>query len=483
MLYLYIDSKQLKLLYTKKSMLGQYELKFFEKKHEIQLLEKGKVTDIDLVASAIKDGLNHIFTANNKEREVFLIIPQESFHFLRTEVPIDIAPSAVFSFIKDKARNTLSVDLDTCLFDFFVKENGAKKQITLFALEKDTLSKFQETASLLDLKLQMILPETLAYFKLFEKTLRKDKRENIFYVHYNNGFLTGYLYDSYGLLVPDKWYIELTPELPVGEALHQKTTQYESQGIKINRIILSGAESETIRQDTFTKTVGAWTNPLKRIIPNFYQNYLNMLVASDNKPFPILNLDMCFGAFIFLQEHKDFSLLKGKNMNVARKASLGNGFSVKKIFRKEIILFLVSFIVSYFFFVFMSKYVPGIQKNLFVSRTPTLTPAPLPTSTPIPTPVIDKEIIKIKVLNGSGTPGKASEVKNILIKQGYQEIVTGNADTFDYEITEIQVKRNKSELIGVFQNDLKDNVAKTKPGTLDEKETADVLIIIGKDFK
>jgi len=74
-------------------------------------------------------------------------------------------------------------------------------------------------------------------------------------------------------------------------------------------------------------------------------------------------------------------------------------------------------------------------------------------------------------------------VKDILTEKKYLEIVTGNADSFDYKTTEIQVKKDKKEASQYVQNDLKDYVQELKISDLDDDEAADVIIIIGQDFK
>ena len=109
-------------------------------------------------------------------------------------------------------------------------------------------------------------------------------------------------------------------------------SEYEDKHQKINRLILSGTLSDSVRQDTFTKDVGIWTNPLKRILPHFYADYLKMLVPIDNNPFPILQFDVCFGALIFSIENKGFSLLK--NMFSPSLAVMGQSIQKKKL-KKE----------------------------------------------------------------------------------------------------------------------------------------------------
>ena len=113
----------------------------------------------------------------------------------------------------------------------------------------------------------------------------------------------------------------------------------------------------------------------------------------------------------------------------------------------------------------------------------TATPTPAPTVTPTPTPAFAKEDLKIQVLNGGGVAGKATDVKQILTDKGYLDIITGNADNFDYTKTELQVKKSKSQAYSIVASDLKDYVTSPTQSTLAEDETADVILIIGADFK
>jgi hypothetical protein len=114
---------------------------------------------------------------------------------------------------------------------------------------------------------------------------------------------------------------------------------------------------------------------------------------------------------------------------------------------------------------------------------PTAAPtmAPLPTATP--TPEIKKDTTKVKILNGSGTPGKAGEVKTVMKDKGYQDIVTANADTFDFKITEIAVKKGNEHLGSLVKTELADYVTDAKITVLGDKEQADVVVTVGTDFK
>jgi len=481
MIYLSLSRNQVKLLYLKKTVFGQHETHFFSKRHELNIIDNKMLTSDDFIASAIKEALTLANSNDIKEKNIFLILPQDMFYFLKTEVSSTLTPNAIISFIKDKIKMDPSVSLDNSYGDYFIKENKGQKLVTFYAINKDVVDKLRKIFLLLDLKITDILPDTLAYFKLIEKTLRQEKKENIFYVSYEKSSLSGYLFDTYGLVSPKLWSEEISKDKSLEKILKEKVIALETASCKLNRLILSGESSENIRQDTFTKDVGVWTNPLKRIIPDFYQDYLKLLIVNPKQNLPILAIDVCLGAFIFSQENKSFSLLK-KNLGKVKKSPLI--LPVVKVPFKEIIIFAISFIASFVLFSFISNRnikFDFLNSRKFISPT-NISPTKPPSPTPTPTISVNKKTLKIKVLNGSGTKGKANEVKDILKEKGYQEILTGNADNFDYEVTELNFKKNFSNLQPVFAEDLKAHITKPKIGKIDDTEASDVIIIIGKDF-
>ncbi len=484
MLYIFLEKNAIKVLLLKKSLLGQYEIDYFGKFYQSDLLNQGRIENVDFTASALKEAINNLSQNNTKEKQVCLILPQETFQYLRINVPKDIATSALGSFILDKARSSLNIPIDECVYDYLVTTSDQEKLVNFFAIDHEILEKFKDSLALIDLKLTSVVPEALAYFKLFEKTLRKDKKENIFYVDYENSRLTGYLFDSFGLLQEQKWLAKTTEKNNIEEVLKARVSEFEKTGNKLNRLILSGEGSEKVRQDTFTKSVGAWTNPLKRIIPNFYQDYLKLFVTSANKSLPFLAFDSCFGAFIFTQENSQFSFLKTGWKPASRKTS----FALPQIGLplKEILLFLAAFILSFLVFIFGSKMNFKFNlKSILPKKTASQITSAIPTNAPTPTPeiLVKKEDLKIKVLNGSGTVGKASAVKDTLKSKGYQDILTGNADNFDYTQSVLEVKDSATGAATLLEGDLKDSVASFKVTTLTATDAADVVLIVGQDFK
>lgn len=497
MLYIYLDTNTIKLMYLKKSILGQYEASFYKKTLQVPMLEKGKPANPDVIASGIKETLAMLPDSATKDKDVTLILPQEAFMFMRVDMPADVAENALGTYIKEKARTELNFDVETGHYDYIIRENEDSKKIVVYAASNETVQSFSEPLKLIELSLQCIVPESLTYFKLFEKTLRTNKKENIWYVSYDQDQLSGYIYDSFGLLEDKHWTAKMTADKKIEKVLQKKGAEYQTQYTKLNRLILSGAQSESVRQDTFTKDVGVWTNPLKRIIPHFYSEYLKMLAGQDNKEIPVLEYDMLLGAFIFNTENKAFTLMNGKSKGTGgskfSKPSLGMPKPNLPI--KGILFFLISFALTFAILYAVKMNVkqlsfsmPNLNFSIPGMATPTPTPIPAtPTPmppTPTPTPAIERAEVRVQVLNGSGIAGKASDVKEFLREQGYEEILTGNASAFDYETTVIQTKEGDEALRDLVAEDITSELeAEPEFEVLDDDSAADVVIIVGTDFR
>jgi hypothetical protein len=112
--------------------------------------------------------------------------------------------------------------------------------------------------------------------------------------------------------------------------------------------------------------------------------------------------------------------------------------------------------------------------------TPTKSLAtPTPESTP--TPDLDRADLSMEVLNGSGVPGAAGDTEDFLLELGYENIETGNADSYDYDQTEISIKESKNNYLELLLSDLETeyNVS-SESAYLDEEYEYDAQIIIGE---
>jgi len=469
----------------KKSMLGQYETSFLTKKLQVPLLTKGIPTNPDVIASGIKEAISMLPENAAKGHEVTLVLPQESFIFLKTDKPADIADNVLSSYLKEKVRTEKTFDIESGHSNYLIRENEGIKKVSFYGMLNETVDSYEAPLKLIELSLVGIIPESLTYFKLFEKTLRSNKKENIWYVSYENDELRGYAYDSYGLIGDSRWTASLSTSKKIEKVLQKKAASYEEDGTKLNRLILSGAQSESIRQDTFTKDVGVWTNPIKRIIPHFYSDYLKMLGGQDNKEIPILEYDMLLGAFIFTAENKSFSLMNAPRSKKKSRFSAPS-FSLPSLNMKgsmKSVLFAIgAFLVTFGVLYGTSKF---DRKILILSPTPTTAPSPTPQPpTPTPTPEVIRANFRVSVLNGSGIVGKASKVKDFLRTKEYEEVLTGNAQAFDYETTVIQTKEGDERLRDTVAQDIASEITgKPEFETLDADDAADIVIIVGTDFR
>lgn len=111
-------------------------------------------------------------------------------------------------------------------------------------------------------------------------------------------------------------------------------------------------------------------------------------------------------------------------------------------------------------------------------------PSPTPTPTPSPTPAVtlNREDLKIEVLNGGGTPGAAGKMKTFLEEKGYTVTSVGNTDEYTYEQTQILVKADKEAYINLLTKDLEsDYTVGSSAATLSDDESADAQVIVGKE--
>ncbi len=482
MVYTFISDRSIKLLSLSKTMLGQYHTAFFTKTHSVDLLKNGTIENVDLVASAVKEALTQATPSPIADKEIFLILPQEAFVFARYAIPGDISDAAILSFVKDKLRSDKGVDAESLLHDFIVTKTDEGCVVLFYGMDKAKFSQFDDAFRLLGLSVGNIIPETLAYFKLFNKTLNVQKQEKILFVHYEEGNSYGFVFDALGLLLEER----LVLKDDVVESLrHEIETLQNKHQLTLNRLILSVPASKDIRQDFFTKDVGVWTNPLDKIIQNFYSEYVKLLLPSHGVQFSLHQFAVNLGGYIFECEKDQFQPLSpsGK-VTISSNGRSGPRLNIPSFSffsKRDIGIFLVSFLFSFGIIYAGSKFntlAPIINQN---KPIPTLAPTQDIEPTASPTPAINRDEIKVKILNGTGIRGKAAEYTDILKDMKYSEVLSGNAPSFDIEVTEAQVKASKSEAIDLIREDLKDVLTIEKTSELDESEAADVIIIIGLD--
>ena len=106
-----------------------------------------------------------------------------------------------------------------------------------------------------------------------------------------------------------------------------------------------------------------------------------------------------------------------------------------------------------------------------------------PTPTPTEKPKINKESVKIQVLNGTGTPGQAGTAVEALTKAGYkaENIKTGNAEEFDQTTTAVAYKDGFKDTADDIKETLKtsfDNIT-IESTQLDKDNEFDIVVTTG----
>lgn len=112
------------------------------------------------------------------------------------------------------------------------------------------------------------------------------------------------------------------------------------------------------------------------------------------------------------------------------------------------------------------------------------TPTPMPTAVPTPSvAALNKSDIKVRVVNGGGTPGAGSKMKTFLEGKGYTVASVGNADEYTFTETVITAKADKTAYVTLLMDDLKSEYSLgTSTGSAVEADAAyDVLVTVGKE--
>jgi len=102
----------------------------------------------------------------------------------------------------------------------------------------------------------------------------------------------------------------------------------------------------------------------------------------------------------------------------------------------------IFFAILYFKIITLPTSLPGMP--------PTPTPTLLPTSTPTPeVSVFEKTSASVSVLNGTGTPGQAGDVKATIEGLGFSDIETGNGKTNENTTTSVIFSKDVPQSIRV----------------------------------
>ena len=126
-----------------------------------------------------------------------------------------------------------------------------------------------------------------------------------------------------------------------------------------------------------------------------------------------------------------------------------------------------------------SKISPFAKKEE-VSPTPVSVFSPNPSEASPAASNLNRAEPKMRVLNGSGTPGVASSFKDFLEKLGYKVASIGNADNYDYANTQLRFKEDFKKFKDILVSDLSNKYSvKVSSSDLTSTDSADIEVIIG----
>ena len=147
----------------------------------------------------------------------------------------------------------------------------------------------------------------------------------------------------------------------------------------------------------------------------------------------------------------------------------------KKLFWLFLFLLVGALVVGGFFYY---KAKVG-EESTATTQTPQAT-TPEATATPTPAEEVKLDTLKVNILNGSGIPGEAGKIQALLEEAGFADFETGNADNYNYTITEVTLKKGVSSAAFDAVKEALDeyNVVKQED-TLDEDSKFDVEIVTG----
>ncbi len=506
MLYVFVEPKQIKIVSVKKGLLGSVETTWTTYTPSKKISDEETLVGTEVIVDVLRSAIETL-PKKNSEDQLVIVLEHTLYGFARIEIPGDVQKTAYNDFVREKLHSVYKKKLSEYHVDFFIAQYDGRTTAFAYSIPQKTLQTLKEATETLELVGEAVVPEQLAYYTLFEKTVRFDKRENILYAIYDTDILKGFFFDTFGPVEePKPWRLVDIDAKDLESKLREKAEKSTADGFKLNRVILSGSATEKIRQDTFTKNVGVWTNPLKRIVPNFYHEYMTQIHGkSATDMLPILTYDMLLGAYICHAENKSFAFGKigTSQKTIAYKQTVTSSATPSKPmvqisetnqsrksipFMREIVLFLVIFgvVFSALYFLLQGKTGTGVNLPSFLATaSPTLTPTLEPTvapPTPTPTVEVKRDEIKVRVLNGTGVSGQAAGISQLLSKKGYTSVALGNASSFDYTVSEVNINADKMELLkGTIIEDIKDSVVKPKIGELEATDTVDVEIILGTD--
>ncbi len=88
--------------------------------------------------------------------------------------------------------------------------------------------------------------------------------------------------------------------------------------------------------------------------------------------------------------------------------------------------------------------------------------------------------LSVQILNGSGTAGEAARVRDALETGGFAKFSLGNADSYDYTDTEVQMREGLPESVFEAVETALEDYTVVEESTLSATATHDIVIFVGQ---
>lgn len=178
------------------------------------------------------------------------------------------------------------------------------------------------------------------------------------------------------------------------------------------------------------------------------------------------------------EEKSGFVVPETNNIDLTSKVAEKGVFL--RIFLVTFLATLLAFLLAGGIYVYLTKTkaLDSVKPNVSPTLTPLASSIPVATSTPQAN--VDLTTFKISVLNGSGGIGIATAAKQIIEKAGFKVASIGNAESFDFTDTIIQVKPGVEASVVAKLKDALSAKYSVKIGTsLDVANTYDIVVTVG----
>lgn len=511
MLYLNLNDSEVEVLEVEKTIFGEEKIVSCARKEIPEgIVINGLIVDESKFISEIQSIFSSGYPKSINGKEVTLSISDKQVFIERFSFPPSLSGREVEERIVTEAKKTLPYDPAELinLFKTISGERDGISQVLYTALLKHTLVHFGRVMKGMSLKLVFLSSKSLAIFELIKYLIGEN--EKILYISCNKNNIEYYFLDKFG---PIATLLKKTTPKHFEKETKEIIENFEKEkNVNLSKIIVGGIESINLETVAASENLGRQVIKLQQVLGNLtatlkikidtggvpdilFADTLGLFLLSRIKLSPnfATDLDKMDLSFDFKsdlekakneqkiipskKEEEEILPFSGQLPVVEYKESLlGNLFSHKWLVGLFVVM-IVSWIVLSIVAVFR-----GNARFPFIT-SPTITPSPtiMPTLTPIPTldPTLKRGDLKLSVQNGTSKTGYAKEISSFLEGLGYKNVAKANADKDTYEKTVTKIKTDKKKYFPLIVDDLKDKVDTSTVEDLEEKDSFDIVIILG----